>query len=257
VQETANYLASKGSLSSGALAVLVPATVPVRDDSPIPLLETAFLHFSRLDPYMQAKVVNGAAKDPLLDLLIESVRQALAAVCHLANPLDLLSRNENSINMLVGCQLRTYLAQFGWTAVDQPPTGYSIRGGVGEADIVIKKVNNDLAVFEAMKFSTDKLRGARKHFDKVPRYSSCRIFFHATYYDDRSVDNHLQSLRTIARTPPQGLQLISVDRISSSGSLPDGWIGTYRYGLDRDISIVFLLADIQQEMQKTIGIAAT
>jgi len=221
----------------------------------------SFGRFKAASPLVQAQVhAEGTGVPPLEALLTNVVRDALASLGNLVPVLRLHDDqyDEDAINTMMRETLRVQLSPwYGWTVADQSRGGPTASGGVGERDIVIAQHNTEIAVIEAMKFSTSGKRGVASHLKKVAAYSSCTVFFHVVYSHEIKPDTVLSAVTNIAATQTGSLRLQSQAPLPPVGNQPPGLVARYEDAGGRRVAIVFLVADLQQHGQRVAIGAST
>lgn len=224
------------------------------------LVETwrsAFGQFKDSDALLQAQV--HAAKrgvPPLEDWMTTLVRDALAAMANLAPAFRLgddTEHHEDAYNTLVREILRAQMSRwFGWAVADQSLGGYTRTERWGERDFVIVQNNTELAVIEAMKFSTSGKRGIKSHLKKLPAYTNCTLFFHVVYSHEVKPEDVLKAIEDIAPVPHASLKYMSKTYLDELGNQPNGMVARYEDASGRRITVVFLVVDLKQHGQKTV-----
>jgi len=224
----------------------------IAEQSIMDRLKVAFHEFSCLDPEEQAELTHSGEK--VFEMMVtKAVRNALAAVAYLAPFLKLKddAYQEDDINAILKEILTAGFSRpYHWSVDGQSQGGYTNGNGRGERDLVIRKENSELAVIEALKFDTSGTRGSEWHFKKLPAYSSCKLFFHITYYNANRITERLQDLERIAQKPPQGITFIQSEAIEHSGTMPPGLMATYSDSGGGQVTVVFLILDLYQARQR-------
>jgi tetratricopeptide (TPR) repeat protein len=226
-------------------------------------IRLALADLRRLDPIRQADVVQ-FGPDPFDRMVIEHVRTAAASVVALVPMMKNVEVDscEDDLTALVKAILAPALEFVGWSVTDQSRGGFTARGNAGERDLVLTKGSaTTLAIVEAVVCHRPATHEwARKeltsHFQKLPAYSNCRLFFHLTYSyveDTASVLAHLQ--KTAQDEAPTGLTFKSLKPHPRTDSRPPGFSATYGMQLG-EVKIVFLLLDMGQHDQRNAAALA-
>jgi len=226
-------------------------------------LQNAFRQFKDSDALLQAQV--HAAKrgvPPLEDLMTALVRDALAAMANLAPAFRLgdTKHHEDAYNTLVREILRAQMSRwYGWAVADQSLGGYTRSQRWGERDFVIVQHNTELAVIEAMKFSTSGKGGIESHLKKVSAYSNCTLFFLVVYSHEVKPEDVLKAItEEIAPNPSSpSLRYMSTADFDELGNQPNGIVARYEDASGRRITVVFLVVDLLQHGQNMVIGAST
>lgn len=222
----------------------------------------AMADFLRMDPDLQARALGGDLGS-LEALIIGHVRDAGASVVGMTPVLRTITETakEDDVTAFVQHLLTARVAHLGWHVSDQSRGGVTAKGNLGERDLVICKGASTLAVVEAVvidrpahtAWSTDELTS---HFQKLLAYSTCKLFFHLTYSRIANPGALLKVLDERMRTHgPAGFQFERADKIPFTDSRPIGRIARYR-GEFGEVSVVFLILDLGQHIQKGAAVAA-
>lgn len=219
--------------------------------------QSVFKQFKDSNASLQAKVHTAkCGVPPLEDLMTNLVRDALAAMANLAPAFRLGDTNyhEDAYNTLVREILRAQMSRwFGWAVGDQSLGGYTRSQRWGERDFVIAQHNTELAVIEAMKFSTSNRGGIESHLEKAPAYSSCDLFFLVVYSHEEQPKKILKAIEEIAPDPSScSLKYMSNTYLDEVGNQPNGMVARYEDASGRRITVVFLVVDLLQHGQKTV-----
>jgi hypothetical protein len=227
------------------------------------LVETwrsVFGQFKNSDALQQAQVYAKRGVPPLEDWMTTLVRDALAAMANLTPAFRLgdTKHHEDAYNTLVREILRAQMSRwFGWAVVDQSLGGYTRTERWGERDFAIVQNNTELAVIEAMKFSTSGKGGIESHLKKVSAYSNCKLFFLVVYSHEDNPGNILKAIGEDIAPNPSSLRYKSMVNLDELGNQPNGIVARYEDVSGRPVTVVFLVVDLLQHGQKTVIDAPT
>jgi hypothetical protein len=229
----------------------------IRSDIRAESINNAFSEFQNLPASQQVAIRSNILPERALEkFLTRSIQQALSSLANLSSALQLHDPSrfsENSLNMIVRELLAAELSGlYNWSFLDQSEGGWTKNGRTGERDIVIKQDRNELAVIEALKFSTSGSSGGRAHFDKISAYGNCKLFFHVTYIHSHHRKIPKDYLRRLINDRPKNLRYVNEDTVDSHGSLPSGLVGFFEDVEGRSVVVVFLLVDLGQEGQRAV-----
>jgi len=223
----------------------------VSEEDLITGVRIAYAKLVSMSAGQQARVIH-----PLQDLtsfIFEQVRLACASLGALVPMMDFVKLDgcEDDINSLLREVLTARLSFLKWHVADQSLGGYTGRGNPGERDIVIKFESSTLAVVEALRCDRpttqqSMVNDLASHFQKSFGYSECSIFVHVTYCTlDDGISSVLDALIGIAQTSVPMFNFINLEMTPSEGTMPSGFISTYRRHGEM-VKVLFLVLDIKQ-----------
>jgi len=234
---------------SGQLKLLSGAEVL----GPEQRLKIAIAELLQAPPLTQARVLSGPeTEEPIGDYLTEVLRDSLASLASLVPALELddLRRSEDHLNTVVREILRAKFSHGPrWTVADQSLGGSTKKRNMGERDIVIGRGSTDLAVIEAMKYSTSRSAGIASHAEKVSFYSGCEHFFNVIYSHEPSIQGILASIETITKKPAPDLALCAdPEDLPVVGNQPYGTRARYRCEDGRNVCMTFLVVQLRRRI---------
>ncbi len=224
-------------------------------DDPVTRVKAALFDLQRMDPTRQAMVLHPESQR-FGALATSHVRAAAASVISLVPTMKVieLDSREDDINALLRELLAGRLVLLGWSVADQSKGGFTAKGNPGLRDLVLNKDGTTLAVIEAVVCDRPltqewSQRELTSHFQKLPGYSTCTLFFHITYSyvdDPASVLAHLEKA---AQRASSGFSFRSIEPIPAIDAQPPGFIARYQ-GDFGEIEVVFLVLNLQQRKQR-------
>ena len=226
------------------------------EDNPVPGLRHAYAAIRRLGHTEQAEVLEAHGR---LDLfLLEHVRGAcssLVALVPMMRNLGVL-KFEDDINSILKQVLLSRLLHVEWQVSDQSRGGFSGSGGVGERDLEVAKGSATLAVIEALIVDSVERGNLTFHFNKLLGYATCRFFFHVTYVRRANCDAVVAHLKAASQSPTPGISYVRSEDLPDVDSMPIGFQVLYRID-SRDVQVVFLVLDMNQQVQRSAATAAS
>jgi hypothetical protein len=161
------------------------------------------------------------------------------------------TESEDDLSALVRELLIARFEFLKWSVPDQSKGGFTTRHNPGERDLLIQKGSFTLAVAEAVvsKHAIGQLN-LTTHFQKLVRYSTCRLFFYLAYVYLETPSGVIKHLRQCAENQaPAGYTFCEIQDIPLADSGPYGFNARYmRDGVE--IKIVFLVLDLGQSLQR-------
>ena len=166
------------------------------------------------------------------------------------------ARLEDDLNSAVRKVLEARLAVPKWDVADQSRGGRTANGNPGERDAVIRASGQEISIYEALVCTNLDRTKIKQHFDKLLSYGICEIYFLVIYSYAKTLKPILEYVKQMLEheTPPS-LTYRDCKWLRPSDYETSGYIATYSVD-HREVSVVFLIADLKTEEQQVAGAAA-
>jgi len=211
----------------------------------IALQQLAALNFTQVGEVM------GPTRQGLRGYLIREVSNAVASLQRMAamlrdrNDPEDDARLENDLNSAVREVLNASFAIVRWNVSDQSLGGYTPKGNPGERDLVIRAGGSEIAIYEALVCDSLDRKNIKKHFNKLPDYGYCEVYFHVIYSYAEKIKPLLEYVRTILEHEiPPPLVFRRCDDLIAADCGINGYVATYEID-HREVAIVFMIADLK------------